>query len=1162
MNTLATVLQSDVCQTLLIALMHTLWQALLIAGALWLLLRTRRKNSPRLRYNVAVCAMLAILLSGLITWAVLNHEPAVTRSEPVAASSSSSADSSADHADSVAPRRGSSAVAAATDNADSVPRDAFNWRMLALVLWFTGAALMLCRAAYMVAGTNRLRSKASPLADSHTAALIEQLRRQMRISRRIEVAVSDRISVPGVVGVVWPTLLLPASMLTAIPTEDLGAILAHELAHIKRCDYLVNFLQMVAEAVLFFNPALWWVSRQIRIEREACCDAAAVSTTNQPVTYARVLTAFAARLSDAAVKPPAAALVGFAGPNQSGSLLDRVKRIVVEGHRPRLKVSWHIALIMLFLSVAALIGLWKGTNLTVALAGKLLTPQERIEKVAEITENHGPEDREYGKEDEILLVGSIATWDGRPLLKDTNIMVHSKRPGWSSSSGIGLSKNGPFTYAGPFEYSAEFGEISIMVDADGYAPAMAGPFSAKPGGLLTGINITLEDGFGARIKVTDPNGAPVEAARLVGGYTYDGGSYSHTVKLTTNRDGIARIEKAAAFTLALQVTADGYQTGDTHKFTPDPNAAERIVLTPAEPTSGTVISKATGKPVAGAEIRILMRKIGSHFNNCGSVTNDPSAVTDEQGRFTLTRLRSDSQHLALVQAPLHAPEYLSNVRAGQKDIEVMMEPAKPITGVVKGDLSRLRVRRGKPVISYTNNYSMENSSNVGRSEYVEVDPDDGIAEFKIEDYWGQKITIRAGGERIDLDPETDPLEDIVIHLSPEQDPQKRLVVLKFQPPEGSPPVNGGVRFDYITEEDRQKRRGMRPGWTEIEGSQVQIHVPVPCDFKYSIDFHKGKRPVGYWFDDIRPVDVNVSDEPYVMEVPVYPAGTIHGLILNADGTPARDSSASLITVKRPERVQSRTFYDALYGSGLRKGKINATPLPLGGTYMIVAHKDDSWVASKPIELDARHPIREVQLTIPEGVTLRGRLLDHDGSPARMMVHLRVSVNVDDVSWGSGGTEIRPDADGRFEFQDVNPDLPGDYYIQVTTDPGYRPVRHKVEDISAPVELQLEKGLAVSGTVIDDATGYPVPGVRVWAWASSTDPERSNYESVQCPDTDEDGRFKFSNMARRKYRLHVGRANIVNATEPINVIGGQEEPVTIRIEIPENSDLEPRKPEEN
>ena len=94
-----------------------------------------------------------------------------------------------------------------------------------------------------------------------------------------------------------PVILLPAAFVNGVKRAEVEAILAHELAHIKRYDCLVNFCQMLVEAILFFNPALWWVSRQIRIEREACCDAASVAITGRRTKYAEVLYEWAQRLS-------------------------------------------------------------------------------------------------------------------------------------------------------------------------------------------------------------------------------------------------------------------------------------------------------------------------------------------------------------------------------------------------------------------------------------------------------------------------------------------------------------------------------------------------------------------------------------------------------------------------------------------------------------------------------------------------------------------------------------------------------------------------------------------------------------------------------------------------------------------------------------------------
>jgi beta-lactamase regulating signal transducer with metallopeptidase domain len=164
------------------------------------------------------------------------------------------------------------------------------WQVWLLEAWLAGVALMFLRLVGVIVGGGRLLKSCQPTSDPGVLDLVQRLREHIGIGRRIRVLVGERIATPGVIGCFWPSLLLPVSMLSGIPAEDLQAILVHELAHIKRYDYLVNFLQMVVEALLFFNPAVWWIGRQIRIEREACCDAAVVRWA-QPSGSARAPTA-------------------------------------------------------------------------------------------------------------------------------------------------------------------------------------------------------------------------------------------------------------------------------------------------------------------------------------------------------------------------------------------------------------------------------------------------------------------------------------------------------------------------------------------------------------------------------------------------------------------------------------------------------------------------------------------------------------------------------------------------------------------------------------------------------------------------------------------------------------------------------------------------------
>jgi hypothetical protein len=158
----------------------------------------------------------------------------------------------------------------------------------------------------------------------------------------VKVLESSLVSVPTAVGWLRPAILLPASAFTGLTPQQLEAVLAHELAHVRRNDYLVNVLQTGVETLLFYHPAAWWVSRQIRAEREHVCDDMAVRVTGDAMTYARALT----RIERLRTTAPRLAM-GADG----GSLRSRVSRLVEGPPSPR-----HLSplLVGLFLIVGTL----------------------------------------------------------------------------------------------------------------------------------------------------------------------------------------------------------------------------------------------------------------------------------------------------------------------------------------------------------------------------------------------------------------------------------------------------------------------------------------------------------------------------------------------------------------------------------------------------------------------------------------------------------------------------------------------------------------------------------------------------------------------------------------------------------------------------------------
>jgi hypothetical protein len=150
------------------------------------------------------------------------------------------------------------------------------------------------------------------------------------------------VQVPAVIGWLRPIVLLPASALTGLTPLQLDALLAHELAHVRRWDYVVNLVQSVIETLLFYHPAVWWVSRQVRQEREHCCDDLAVAVCGDAVVYAKALVGMEG------LRVPAPAFAVAAG---GGSLLSRVRRLVAPA-APEFLPRWHAGLAAVTLTVA------------------------------------------------------------------------------------------------------------------------------------------------------------------------------------------------------------------------------------------------------------------------------------------------------------------------------------------------------------------------------------------------------------------------------------------------------------------------------------------------------------------------------------------------------------------------------------------------------------------------------------------------------------------------------------------------------------------------------------------------------------------------------------------------------------------------------------------
>jgi len=184
--------------------------------------------------------------------------------------------------------------------------------------WLGGVAAFSFRLAAGWRFTVRLRAVSHP-APAEWQQVLARTAARMGGSGAVRLMVSSLAEVPVVIGWLKPVILVPVGSLTGLSPEHLTALLAHELAHIRRHDYLAGLIQKVAECLLFYHPAVWWVSRQIRMERELCCDDLAVAASGDAATYALAL----AELESQRLPRFSTSLAANGGP-----LVQRIRRLL------------------------------------------------------------------------------------------------------------------------------------------------------------------------------------------------------------------------------------------------------------------------------------------------------------------------------------------------------------------------------------------------------------------------------------------------------------------------------------------------------------------------------------------------------------------------------------------------------------------------------------------------------------------------------------------------------------------------------------------------------------------------------------------------------------------------------------------------------------------
>ena len=313
-------LSNDIIRAIGWTLIHSLWQGLVLALVAGILILFTRKSRPALRYNIFTLLFFMLVGSAVLTFFYELRQPAGHR--VIAAETPAQVV--------ITPEVALENLAAQAANI-AIPEPDFTQRFVAyfnehapllVMLWFI---VFVARSLWLFGGlvyVQRIRHYKPSIPAAGFVDQLSALCSRIRLNSKVQLLESAMIKVPTALGMFKPVILMPLGMMAQLPPDQVEAVLLHELAHIRRRDFLVNVVQHFAETIFFFNPALLWLSARIREEREHCCDDIAIGVTQSRNGYIQALVSF----QEYQLTPRTKYAMAF--PGRKKQLLDRVKRIL------------------------------------------------------------------------------------------------------------------------------------------------------------------------------------------------------------------------------------------------------------------------------------------------------------------------------------------------------------------------------------------------------------------------------------------------------------------------------------------------------------------------------------------------------------------------------------------------------------------------------------------------------------------------------------------------------------------------------------------------------------------------------------------------------------------------------------------------------------------
>jgi hypothetical protein len=869
--------------------------------------------------------------------------------------------------------------------------------------------------------------------DAASRQRFDQLVQLSGVDRIVRLGETSAVSVPIVAGWLKPVILLPLGVVASLPAEQVEAILLHELAHISRYDYLVNLLQNIVETIFFYHPAVWSVSRRIRLERELACDDQTVQWCKNPRTYAEALAGF----EEFRHQSPLLAATG------EGDLFTRIRRILVGPQPERRGVP--------IFAVAGFcgIGIYLASMfLAPLLAATIVTDQERVAQIQALQPPTAPDDH-VGPGSSINIRGTIKTEDGLPLPKSLIDQVHSMKRSEAmvTSSYLGGAMSGGLDFEDSrnqefYCWASQPGTVQIGIWAEGYAPlrkqvAPAEDGEGKPALRDRRFDLILKRGFPARVQILGSDGQLLRDVVITARFPRPGDPLQLSMPPTqTNADGFTTFGNVESNSeIHLIAFKPGWQMADqvVSQWAQDTPLVWK--LEPAMLTSGVVIDQVTKKPIAGADIVLAARKAPgeANFQVFGPEDGQVLGHSDAKGHFELENLTANYSSRIYVRISSY-PVAVFPITYGDQNRICEVPPGLHIGGKILDPNGVLSSNHPLSPFELQCFYTINAAPNygIGRNKQHALSKFGPVIPFSFDNIPKGPVALGLFSNglvdyRQDFDLEKSG-DDYVIDLGAnasadlreKPDPRPlRTVEITLTPWN----LTGSIDGSYLTVAKTES--WYLPKTLPIANGKATGQIPVPTTLGLGAD-----HLVGYWFPPGK-IDVPLGTGPFTYSITALAAGVIHGHVTLTG--PLKNQNITLVplALKTPPTVKPLDLSGITNATLSPSNDYVTPPLPCGGTYAMLLIASSSYLVTPPVTLDAEHPIvsQDIQATVGHD-TLYGKFVDESNRP---ISNQEVTLTYHPTEYsGFGNYAATTGSDGTFTISEINLHVPGNYELQLSS----------------------------------------------------------------------------------------------------------------------------------